>query len=377
MNNTPRNSDLLRTLWGWLPVVILMVMAVTVLVLLGRVKAESKRLKAEKAAAIRAEIPPVNVVTLAMVPKRLTEAISFPAMTEPWLRLTVQSEVTGKIEKKQIREGDPVKQGSPLCSVDKRDYRLSHHAAAAAYKTAQASYDRIFELHGKQLSTRSLLDAASADLESARSAMDTAALRLERCDITASTHGIIDKVYVEEGQYISVGDPIADILQLDRIKVNVGIPESDISDIRNLTDFTVEIDALDRRPFPAKKYYLSRSADPLAKLYRLEVMIDNPSEEILPDMFSRVTLVKKAADNALSVPVFAVISQDDRHFVFVASDDTATRKAVTLGIHDGWEVEIADGLSEDDRVIVVGQRDLTDGQPIRVLSQVTDTRELR
>ena len=84
-------------------------------------------------------------------------------------------------------------------------------------------------------------------------------MNVERCSISAPISGIVDKVHIETGDYLNIAAPVADILQIDKIKVAVGIPESDVSAVRRVDHFEVRIDALDGRIFPAEKHFLSRS----------------------------------------------------------------------------------------------------------------------
>ena len=173
---------------------------------------------------------------------------------------------------------------------------------------------------------------------------------------------------------LGVAIPVAEILQLKRIKVRVGIPESDVDAVRRIMAFSVKIDALDGKTFPAKKHFLSRTADPMARLYNLDLVIDNVQGEILPDMFARVEIVKKEVLDGISIPLFSVISRNDAHLVYVVNSDRAHQRKVSLGVLDGWRVEVKQGLDPSDQVIVVGHRSVNDGDKVNVV-RVTENPE--
>jgi RND family efflux transporter MFP subunit len=188
--------------------------------------------------------------------------------------------------------------------------------------------------------------------------------------------GIINRMLVEPGQFVAVGDPVAEILQLNPIKVTVGIPESDIHAVRQVDTFEVRLDALGGKIFTGKKHHFSRSAESTARLYDLEILIDNPEGEILSDMFARVDIVKRFSPFALTLPLYAVISAGGSHSVFVEKDGHVEKREVRLGIQEGWVVEITSGLEAGERVVVVGQRDLAHGQKITLIKEIHDIKEL-
>jgi RND family efflux transporter MFP subunit len=187
----------------------------------------------------------------------------------------------------------------------------------------------------------------------------------------------VDALTVELGQYLKNGDSVARILQIDRIKVIAGIPESDVNAIRSAKEFLITIDALNKKTFKGTYNYLSRSTNSLAHAYQLEIAVSNLESEILPGMFARAEIVKKQISNALSVPLFALLPYKNSHAVLIASHGRAKQVPVTTGIQEGWEVQVVNGLSPGDQVIVVGQRDIGDGAPVKILRTVSNVEDLR
>jgi RND family efflux transporter MFP subunit len=213
-------------------------------------------------------------------------------------------------------------------------------------------------------------------VETYQAQMDIAALDLDRCRIKAPLTGIVNSLHFEKGEFLNAGQPVAEVLQIDKVKVVIGIPESDVSAVRGVDDYTVQIDALGGRQFAARKHFLSRSTDPMARLYDLEIVIENPQEEILPDMFARVEIVKRQVNDAITLPLYSVISMNNQHRVYVTKDGKVQAREVDLGLQEGWLVEITRGLAVDEHVVVVGQRGLTEGQSVSIIRSVTDMEEL-
>ena len=125
-----------------------------------------------------------------------------------------------------------------------------------------------------------------------------------------------------------------------------------------------------------KKAFLSKSPGSRAMLYKMELSARNPGEEILPGMFARVDIVKEEVMDGVSVPLYAVVNRDDKNFIFIENKGKAHARLVELGIVEGWLVQITKGLEPGERVVVVGQRSLDEGQGVNVARTVADPEEL-
>ena len=166
------------------------------------------------------------------------------------------------------------------------------------------------------------------------------------------------------------------MLRMDRVKIEVGIPESDVDAVRSIDHFQVTVDALKGRVFEGRRHSLAKSADTLARTYRLEMAVANPESALLPDMFARAQIVKQRIENALSVPLFALVSQNKGQAVFVTDGGRACLTPVQTGIQEGWQVQICQGLQAGAKVIVVGQRDAKDGAPVKLVRTIGRPEEL-
>lgn len=358
---------------SWIPVISVFVLIVILGFCTGIKK---KQVEESKKSGLKEGPPAINVVTMKLSSKSIRDRINLPGVVEPWVKLVVSSEVAGRITAKKSSEGTVVKKGDIIAVVDKSIYISAYNAAKASYESALASKKRLENLYSSKLSNKSELDNITAQAANQKAAMKIAALDLEKCNVKAPISGLIDRVFIEEGQFMDTGNPVASIIQIDRVKINVGIPETDVNAVTKLTDFDVTIDALDSRVFKAKKHYLSKTTSSLARVYDLELELDNKNGEILPDMFARVEIVKKEVKNALSIPLYSVIPDGKKNIVYIANGDLAHKKEIKTGIQEGWMQEITEGLEEGEDVIVVGQRSVADEQKIKIIRTITDPEEL-
>jgi len=365
-----------RRIWGAIPWLFFLLLLVTIGMAFIRITEKQAVLKAEKAQALKKDRPATNVVTLEMVPSPIHDRIRLPGDVQPWVKLNILAEVRGRIVSKKVEEGQTVRKGQLLARIDSRDYDNILASTRADFNAARKTLKRIRGLHREKLATQSQLDAATARVDALKAAMNTAELNAARCRIRAPTAGVVNRIDAEPGRFINTGDWVAEVLQLSRVKVRVGIPESDVAAVRHIDRFDVEIDALGGRIFKGTKHFLSRTADPMARLYDLIIKVNNPDQEILPDMFVRVDILKKTVPDALVIPLYASLSRSDAQIVFVVKDGKAHARQVTLGIQEGWRVQVVSGLSAGEKVIVIGQRGVNDGENVHVVRQVHRLEEI-
>lgn len=374
LKNMTNNKNILsKTLSGWFPVIIIFLI---IIVLAFAVSAKKDIVKTAKKNSIKENTAPINIVSLKLSPKPIKDRINLPGLVKPWVQTVVSTEVTGLILDKKIVQGSFIKKGDIIANIDSAKYLNAYNAAKASYKSALASKKRLSSLYSAQLSNKSDLDNITAQAANYLASMKVAALDLEKCNIKAPVSGIINHTYIEEGSFMDIGVPVAEIIQIDKVKVIVGIPESDISQVRNLNKFEVKFDALKGQVFNAKKHYISKTTSSLARLYDLEITIPNGNHKILPGMFGRVEIVKQTIKGAVSVPLYSIIDSDKESYVYIVKKNIAYKQIIKTGIQEGWMIEVTEGLKINDELIIVGQRNVSDGQSVNIVQSVNDPEEL-
>ncbi|MBW2506193.1 MAG: efflux RND transporter periplasmic adaptor subunit [Deltaproteobacteria bacterium] len=365
-----------RSLNRFLPLLILLILIFIAVGLGARIKNEKNRLLEEKSNAVSQERPPVNVVVQELVPALLRDRLNLPGMVEPWEDLNILAEVSGMVAEVLVEEGEHVNQGDLIVQLDASDYENTRNSIKASYNLALTNLKRLSGLHDQEIIAQSQYDSVKAEVESLEAELAIAELRLKRCYIRSSIAGVVNELPAKKGLYLAVGDPVATVLDIDQVKVSVGIPETDVDAVRKIDRFEVTIEALQNKKITGKKNFLAVAPESQAQVYKLELTVKNQSGEILPGMFARVEIIKDEFPDALAIPLYAVISRDNKHFVFLDEDSVAKLQEVKLGILDGWQVQITDGLASGQRVVVVGQRSVDAGQKLNVVKKVISPSEI-
>ncbi len=357
------------------------------------VQAKSARLKREREAdAGEYEAPAVNVLVWPVTPQPLIDDVDLPGLVRAWESLTVQAQVNGRVVEILKDEGASVAAGDVLARIDERDYRASLGRAEANLTLARENLRRTRELRQEGATTQADLDAAIANEGQAKAAVDLAALQLERCAITAPFAAIVNDRFIAPGALVSPGTKIVELLDIRRVKVVVGIPESDVDRVKDLAEVRIRVSALDGRIFAGKRVFLSSSPTERAQVYELHLAVDNGDGALRPGMFAEARIVRQRIQDAIVAPLFAVVPRGTEKYVFVAdADDIARRRKVDLGLlksvgadklpdlpADEYLItaEIRSGLSAGDRLVVQGQDRLEDGRPVRVMREVGSPADL-
>ncbi|MEE4364109.1 MAG: efflux RND transporter periplasmic adaptor subunit [Desulfotignum sp.] len=382
MEPTPRprkawKQRLLRIVWHSIPFVAVVLAVLFVVLPLGRkITAQKADLAEQQATQMKKNQPLTRVITLEMVPEDLSETITLPGVAKPWKSLQVVSEVSGKIMEKNMDDGSVVKKGDILAVLDKRDYQNAFDSARASHETALVNQKRFEALSKQQFITQSQVDDARAQVKTTRAAMENAKLNLDRCTIRSPMDGIVDRSHIEVGSFLGVGDPVAKLLQIHQLKIQVGIPESDVPSVRRIKQFDMVIDALGGKSYTGQYHYLQKTSDNLARLYNLEIRLDNPDFEILPDMFVRVVVVKNRDAKGLGVPMYALVTRNNQTGVFVEDQGRVRFAPVETGFQDGWKIQVVSGLSAGEHVVVVGHRIIEENELVQVDRRVQSMAEL-
>jgi RND family efflux transporter MFP subunit len=226
--------------------------------------------------------------------------------------------------------------------------------AAAGEKTAAAGLRAADE---QIRLAQSREKTSEANLEEAR-------LFLRKSTIRSPIEGFVDSTFSEEGELVKAQDPLLRIVQTRPAKAVFHLPEQDVSYLSGGMRAEVTVEALSPRPREGEVSLIGVTSDPSTSTYRLEVDLPNEDGTLRPGMLARLRLLRREIDGTMTAPVFAVVSEGRRSFVFLYAEGVARRREVSTGIVDGERVEIVSGLEEAEFLIVKGQRGLEDGQKV-------------
>ena len=327
--------------------------------------------------------PPVNVtVQVVKAIPLFDDTIDLPGVVEPDRVVKVPAEVAGRVEKIDAKEGQPVKEGQLLVGINKDTYQAQYDQAKAQLEYDRSELDRVSPLVRINVMTKKDLDLAKSRVDIGKANLETASVQLNRTRIRAPMKGVLNDVIVELGEYVKVGDPVAEIVDMEPAKVVVHVPERDIFYFKVGDSAKVEAQARGAdETFKGKIGYISELADLQTRTTRTEVWVDNLRHELRSGEVTLVRLLRRQLKDVIMVPLGAVIPQEEGHAVYIAKGGKAERRRIGLGLFRGLDVQALppkppagvsgpewQGLHAGDELIVAGHRFVGPGQPVRVVN---------
>jgi len=263
-----------------------------------------------------------------------------------------------------------------------RQPELEHqlHQAQANYDLAKVTYERLQDLHNKELIAKQELDDSRTKFELAKRALDLQHTYLDYAQIIAPFDGYVTKRYVDPGAFIpqatgvvSSVNTLLTIMDLSRVKVLVNVPERDVSSVHVGDQLSLTLDAYPDQTFQGRVTKFSPALDAGSRTLQVEIDIPNADLALKPGMFARVTLVLERRPHALAVPSESLLVNELGSFVFAVGPvqdgvPTVRRVMVRTGLEDGGQVEILGGLGPNDQIVRTGKELVHDGGGVRIAS---------
>lgn len=275
----------------------------------------------------------------------------------------VASEVAGTTIAIDIPEGRYVTAGHLLARVDDAEARAAVSVARARLTNARARLTRIRSLHGSGVSSQQALDDAVAEFDAAQGEIDEAETRLRKTDIRAPFAGMLGLRQVNQGQYLSPGDPVVGITQVDPLELEFSLPQQHAGELA-LGQLVLGTVGPCGQRFEARVDAIDPSVDPATRAVRLQAAVPNPDGKLLPGMAARVRLVVGAIADGVVIPQEAIIRQGTKHLVYVVDGEgRARQREVTLGTFFVDGVHVLTGVDPGDTVVAAGHQKLQPGAP--------------
>lgn len=331
---------------------------------------------------------PVSVATVEA--REVVPWAEFSGRLEAIERVELRSRVAGVVEAVHFREGNLVKQGDLLVSIDQAPYLADLQRAEAQVQGAKArvALAESENERGQQLlATRNLsqrdvdtrvnnLREAQANVQAAEAARRTAQLNLDYTQIRAPISGRIGRLDVTVGNLIAAGGRVlTSLLSVDPIYAAFNADERSVLDAlaslpdgpRALEQIPVRITTATAQAaqFSGKLHFVDNGIDGASGTVRVRARLDNPDGKLMPGQFVRVQLGQAKAEQQLVINERAVGTDQNKKFVFVVGDDAkAAWREVSLGAaHDGLRVVTA-GLKPGERIVVNGLQRVRPGATV-------------
>ena len=332
--------------------------------------------------------PAVPVTVGAAARKAVPVQISVIGNVEPSSTIAVKAQVGGTLIKVHFTEGQDVKKGDLLFTIDPRPYEAALRQAEANLARSTAQFDnaraeekRYAELVKKgyvsqtqyeQVRTNAV--ALEATVFADRALVENAKLNLSYCTIRSPFTGRTGSLMVYEGNLIKANadTPMVTINQIQPVNVSFAVPEKNLPEIKNyMAGGALKVEAFiskeDKNPAEGRLAFIENVVDTTTGTIKLKGAFDNKDRRLWPGQFVHVVLTLTVQDKAVVVPTQAVQTGQQGSFVFVVKEDlTVEVRPVVVSRSSGQEAIIEKGLMPGDKVVTDGQIRLMPGAKVEI-----------
>jgi len=351
----------------------------------------------ESRTAVSAQAPPpgrgsggggVPVAVGKVVQKTMPVDLRVIGAVEPEKTVEIRGQITGQLTSIGFKEGDDVKQGDVLFTLDRRpldaalkqaEANLQRDIAQSANADVQAQ--RLTDLAQRGIVSRDQLDTQKATaaalvgtIDADRAAVENARIQIEYATITAPLTGRTGRLMVHQGSLIRANDinPMVVINQLSPINVTFAVPEAQLAPLKRYmqqggvaVDVAPPSDAASRST--GRVTFTDNSVDPTTGTIKVKGSFPNTNHVLWPGQFVNVVLTLSTDKDAIVAPTAAVQTGQDGQYVFVVKQDqSAEMRPVQVGRTIGNETIVTKGLKPDEVVVIDGHLRLTPGAKVTI-----------
>jgi RND family efflux transporter MFP subunit len=206
-------------------------------------------------------------------------------------------------------------------------------------------------------------------VQQAKATLDLNQAQLANLIILSPMNGKITKRYVDPGIMVKDTTPILTLMDLDEVKMMVNVIEKEFVRLQKGQEIKVTVMAFPDRMFQGRIAIITPALDLQSRTAEIQISIPNPGYILNPGMFGRVEALLRSDPHATLIPIQALITEEDKDFVYAVKDGKAYRRPVQKGISKDTVVEITRGLNPGDQVVTAGQEFLRDAIPVRLAAK--------
>lgn len=284
----------------------------------------------------------------------------------------VVARVGGELVELLVEEGDRVEAGQVLARLDGRRLRLEMLAAKADLERISREYRRNIDLHERGLISTSMFEGLEFDLAALQASYKLKQLNYDYSNIRAPIDGVVASREIKQGQNVSVGDITFRITETTELLAYLQIPQVELPKFEAGCRATLAVASMPDVEFEAMITRISPTIDARSGTFRATVQIQNPSGMLAPGMFGRFTIAYDQHADALLIPAVALLDEGDQPTVYVVRDGVVNRRVVETGIEADGDIEILEGLDENEQVVVAGHGGLRTGSRVLASSALPD-----
>lgn len=309
--------------------------------------------------------PPTPVETAVVRVAPFNHTLSAIGILQSNEAIMLRPEISGRIAKIYFTEGQTVEKGQSLIDLEDSIDQANLKEAQADFTLRSIEFKRAETLAQRAAGSLTDKDLAFSKMQVSEAMLVKAQATLAKMHITAAFDGFIGLRKVNVGDFVTPGQDLVNLVDLDPIKVDFRVPEIYLEKIKLNQTVDVITDALPDQTFVGKIYAIDPQIDPIGHSILIRAVIDNKEHKLRPGLFAKIQIILQHVNQALFIPTEALMPQENKQFVFKIEKDTVVLTEVKVGERQPNEVEIIEGLKAGDTVVTAGQMKIGPGAKVK------------
>jgi len=317
-------------------------------------------------AAKKEEINRVSVKTIELKGEKYSDFISVVGTIKPFQKALLSATEGGKITKFHKDKGEFVKKGETILEIDNELLKASLDGTKAQFELAEITFQKQEMIYKQNVNSEIQYLQAKYGMEQLKANLKMIQTRYNNTFIIAPFSGYIDYKFYDEGEHAPVGQPIVNLINISKVKIEAGVPENFITSVKKGDITTVLVNAVGKE-YNGKISFVGTSVNATNRTFPIEITILNKEKQLKPELISEVKIQTKYYEKIITIPTEVITRVDNGYVVYVENNGKAESREVKIIKRTGGRVAVSDGLNDGDKLIVVGYQSLIHGQAINVV----------
>lgn len=313
------------------------------------------------------DLIPVEVTTITR--GAISDYILLNSNLETEVMADVFSRIQGIVDEIKKEEGQFVRKGEILLTLEAKEYEIAEQRARVEYEQQLNNFKRLEIMHEKNLLSDEELERAKFTLENSRLIWEEAKLNLDYTNIQSPITGKIGERLAKVGERIQPTNKLFSVVNTDEVIAVVYVPERNLNRLKIGQKVVIYSENLQGEPFDGWIKRISPVVDPSSGTFKVTVGVKNRGDRLKPGMFVNLQIITDTRENTVLIPKTAVVYENEFMNVYVVRDGVAHKIRLTPGFEDNVKVESLKDIEAGEKVIVVGQAGMRDKTKVKIVSE--------
>lgn len=315
-----------------------------------------------------------RVETLELSPTAFEDVVTLTGSVEALNDATLSAQASGTITRLANR-GEQIRSGGRVAQVDPREEQASLDQLQAQFDLAEDQLERQRPLYRDSIISAIEFEQIQSEYNRTKAALAEARQRVEKTRVTSPFGGVVEERFVERGEQVSPGTPIARVVNTERVRVRAGVPERYANDIRPGTTVRLDFRRYGGEVRTSEVTFAGRVISTDTRTFPIEVELDNADGRLKPEMVASVRITRSKIPDALVIPRISVVRDELGTHVFVATPSgdaqVVEKRDIVVGPSFGERAVVESGVEAGELVIVAGQNNVAPGDSVKVTETYT------